>query len=232
MMRRSAGLLFCLVLAACSGTPRPRPAATPAAPRPTPAPEVVAAPPPISANQSVWTRTAGLRLRGESSMTTMPYLFMRLEVLRADTTELLVRCVHCPGAPTGWIARESVVHYAPMPLQATRMELADFALAVRNAASRRDLNALRQVMTRHFAGSLEPVEAGNGEILARWEREGFRDLDRMPFLMDRGIVPVGSTPVWAAPPQYAATPGYGDLRTGFRRGANGWEWLFLVANGR
>lgn len=38
--------------------------------------------------------------------------------------------------------------------------------------------------------------------------------------------------VWAAPPEYATDRRYADLRAGFRRGAEGWEWIFLVQDGR
>lgn len=228
-MRRFVPLL--LVLAACGGPARPRPVAAP------PAPPVEVAPaapvtPPVALGQSVWTRSPGLRLRGETGMTTLPHIFMRLEVLRADTTDLLLRCAVCPGSPTGWLERGAVVHYAPHPIDAARMELADFAFAVRQAASMRDIQALRPVMARTFAGTLGPVEVGTLETLAAWEREGYRGLDRMPFLMDRGIVTVGTTAVWASPPEYATNPAYADLRAGFRRGPGGWEWVFLVANGR
>ncbi|HEX8391530.1 MAG TPA: hypothetical protein VF665_04150 [Longimicrobium sp.] len=229
-MRRFVPLL--LLLAACGGPSRPRPAAAPVPP-PAPAVEPAApVPPPIVQFQSVWTRSPGLRLRGETSMTPLPWMFMRLEVLRADTTDLLVRCAVCPGAPTGWLERAAVVHYAPAPIDAARMELADFAFAVRDAASRRDIRALRPVMARTFAGTLGPVEVGMLETLAAWEREGYRSLDRMPFLMDRGITTVSTTQVWASPPEYATNPAYADLRAGFRRGPEGWEWVFLVANGR
>lgn len=229
-MRRSVFLL--ILLAACAGPSRPRAAVPAAAPVPAMVAEAAPAPSPIAQFQSVWTRVPGLRLRGETSMTPLPFTFMRLEVLRADTTELLVRCAVCPGTPSGWLERSAVVHHAPAPIDAAQMELADFAFAVRDAAARRDIQALRPVMARTFAGTLGPVELGMLETLAAWEREGYRALDRMPFLMDRGIVTVSTTQVWASPPEYATSAAYADLRAGFRRGANGWEWIFLVANGR
>jgi hypothetical protein len=34
--------------------------------------------------------------------------------------------------------------------------------------------------------------------------------------------------VWAAPPEFVNQRGYSDLRAGFRRGAGGWEFSFLV----
>ena len=61
--------------------------------------------------------------------------------------------------------------------------------------------------------------------------EQYRTLDRMPFVLDRGVATVVGTPVWAAPPDYAADSRYGDLRAGFRRGPQGWEWIFLVRGG-
>lgn len=226
-MRRAA-VPFLLVLAAC-GTPR-RPA--PAPPPPVAPPAVQPAPPPpIVQFQSVWTRDAGAQLRTEAGGVPLPYVFMRLEVLRADTTDLLVRCVHCPGAPEGWIGREGVVHAPLRPVDAARLNLADFVLAVREAAAQRDMEALRPVMSRDFVHSLGPLDMGLLETFAAWEREAYRTLDRMPFVLDRGVATVVGTPVWAAPPEYASQQGYGDLRAGFRRGPQGWEWIFLVRGG-
>lgn len=221
--------LLLLALAACAAPPRP-PAPAPSPEPPAPAAEPVA-PPAVAVGASVWNRDPGARLRGGAAMTVLPYLFLRLEVLEADSAELRVRCVHCPGVPEGWIGREQVVHRAETPLTAARMELADFALAVREAGLRRDVAALRPVMARDFAHELGPIDPGLLETLAAWEREGYRALDRLPFLLDRGVASVPGTPVWAAPPEHAATLLYRDLRAGFRRGAEGWEWLFLVRDG-
>lgn len=232
-MPRSTALAVFLLLAACRAPAPQRPAPVPPPPEQPAAAveEAPAPPPPIVAFQSVWTRDAGARLRGETSMTAVPHAFMRLEVLRADTTDLLVRCVHCPGAPQGWIEREAVVHAVRPPDEAREMELVDFVLAVRDAAARQDLETLRAAMSREFVHSLGPLDMGLLETLAAWEREQYRTLDRLPFILDRGIVPVPGTPVWAAPPEFASVLGFQDLRAGFRRGENGWEWIFLVRGG-
>ena len=230
-MRRAAVLSLLCLLAAC-GAPARRPAPVlPPPVAPPPAPAVQPAPPPIVQFQSVWTRDAGSQLRTDAGTVPLPYVFMRLEVLRADTTDLLVRCVHCPGAEEGWIGREHVVH-APLRTEAAaRLDLAEFVLAVRQAASQRDVDALRAVMARDFVHSLGPLDMGLLETFAAWEREAYRTLDRMPFVLDRGVATVTGTPVWAAPPEYASQQGYGDLRAGFRRGPQGWEWIFLVRGG-
>jgi len=224
-MPRTCLVLPLLLLAACPAPARRAPS-PPVAPVVEPPPPPPAPPPPTM----VWTREAGQSLRGENSPVPLPYVGMRLEVLRSDTTELLVRCVHCPGTPMGWIAPESVVHQPRRPLEAAQLELGDFVLAVRDAASRRDVAALRQVMSRDFVHQLGPAETGVLIAVGDWEREGYRDLDRLPFILDRGVVPVPGTQVWAAPPEFAARPNYADLRAGFRRGARGWEWIFLVRN--
>jgi hypothetical protein len=225
-MRRYAVPIAFLALAAC---PAPRQPVPPPAPAPVQAGPP--APPAIVQSQSVWTRDAGLQLRGEAGAVVLPFVFMRLEVLRADTTELMVRCVHCPGGPSGWLARESVVHVPPDVASAAEMELADFALAVRDAASRRDVPALRRAMSRDFVHTLGPIDPGILETLAEWEREGYRSVDRLPFLLDRGIASVAGTAIWAAPPEYASDLRYNGLRAGFRRGREGWEWVFLVSGG-
>lgn len=229
-MPRTAVLIVCLLLAGCTRPPT-RPARVPPPAAPAPAENPHAAPPPIVAFQSVWTRDPALQLRSEAGGVLLPYAFMRLEVLRADTTDLLVRCVHCPGAPQGWIAREQVVHVVRAPADARGLDLAEFVLAVREAAARQDVQALRPVMPRDFVHSLGPLDMGLLETFAAWEREQYRTLDRLPFILDRGVAAVVGTPVWAAPPEFAASLGYRDLRAGFRRGPEGWEWIFLVRDG-
>jgi hypothetical protein len=232
-MRRLAVPILCALLAGCGTPPRHPAPVAPVVPPPPPAviDTTPPAPPPIAAGQNVWTRDAGTLLRGETSGVTLPYVFMRLEVLRADTTDLLVRCVHCPGAPQGWISRESVVHWVRPPAQTRKLDLAEFVLSVRDAAARQDVETLRQSMSREFVHTLGPLELGLLETLAAWEREGYRTLDRLPFILDRGVATVPGTPVWAAPPEFASTLGYQDVRAGFKRGTDGWEWIFLVRDG-
>ncbi|HVH12813.1 MAG TPA: hypothetical protein VM759_07170 [Longimicrobium sp.] len=228
-MRRTAVLSLSLALAACAAPARgPAPAPPPPAAPPATLP---APPPPIAQFESVWTRTAGAQLRTEAGGIPLPYVFMRLEVLRADTAELLVRCIHCPGTPEGWLGRENVVHAPRPPETAARLDLAEFVLAVRTAASMRDVEALRGMMARDFVHSLGPIDMGLLETFAAWEREQYTALDRMPFVLDRGVAAVIGTSVWAGPPEYAADHRFGDLRAGFRRGAQGWQWIFLVRGG-
>ena len=231
-MHRLAVLVFCLLLAACGGPGRrPAPIAPPAPPPVIPAVPVPPPPPRIVAGGSVWTRDAGLQLRTPAGGVTLPYLFMRLEVVRADTTDLLVRCVHCPGTPEGWLERAGVVHIVRPPQEARRLDLAEFVLAVRDAAARQDVQTLRSAMSGDFVHSLGPLEMGLLETFAAWEREQYRTLDRLPFILDRGVATVRGTPVWAAPPEWAASLQYRDLRAGFQRGPDGWAWIFLVRDG-
>ena len=177
-----------------------------------------------------WTREPGVFLRGETSGVRIPYAFMRLEVLRVDSAGVFVRCRFCPGEPTGYVDTAKVVHRVRSPAEAAQMELPDFVLALREAAIRRDYEALRAVMPRDFIHSFQAGE-GTLEAVAAWRAHRFNDLARFPFLLDRGVVIVPGSNVWAAPPEYAMLAGYNDLRAGFRRGPNGWEWLFLVRPG-
>lgn len=226
MLRSALPLL--LALAACAA---PRATVPPPVPPPPAAAPAEPAPPAIAVGASVWNRDPGAALLGETSGTTLPFLFMRLEVLEAEGGRLRVRCARCEGYPEGWISEDAVVHRPLAPREAARLELADFALAVRHAALARDVEALRPVMARQFSHQLGPLEPGTLETFAAWEREGYRTLDRLPFLLDRGIATVHGTAVWAAPPEFTTTLEYADLRAGFRRGPDGWEWLFLVRDG-
>jgi hypothetical protein len=207
-----------LALAACTPPPRPRPA-----PAPPPAPP---APPPFTATE-VWSAEPGLVLRGDSGSITLPWAFMRLAVARVDSTELLVRCMVCRGFPAGRVERSRVVHEARAPIDARQGGLAEFALAVREAARRKDIEALRRVMARDFISTLEGPE-GPGEAIAGWQGPRANDLERVAGLLDRGIVSTGGGGVWAAPPEFVNQRGYSDLRAGFRRGRDGWEFIFLV----
>jgi len=172
----------------------------------------------------------GLVLRGDSAAVTLPWAFMRLQVLRVDSAELLVRCLVCRGAPTGMLSRASVVHEVRAPADAAKLELADFALAVREAARLRDYDALRAMMSRDFVYSLDDA-GGMLEAVGAWQGRRTSDLQRLPSLLDRGILSAGPSGVWASPPEYVTQRGYNDLRAGFRRGPDGWKFIFLVRPG-
>jgi hypothetical protein len=123
-----------------------------------------------------------------------------------------------------------VVYEPRAPLEARQLGLAEFALAVREAARRRDIPALQRVMSRDFVSTLEGPE-GPGEAIAGWQGPRANDLERLSGLLDRGIVSTGGGGVWAAPPEFVNQRGYADLRAGFRRGTQGWEFIFLVRSG-
>jgi len=223
-MKRYAAALF-LVAAACASPPPPPPAPPPIPPL-EPFPTVVA---PIVQPVEVWSREAGLLLRGPVP-TRLPYLGMRLAVVQDAGDSLQLRCVVCPGAPTGWADRGRVIWVAQTPADARNGDLAEFVLAVRTAAARRDSAALRVAMSRTFVHAHGGTE---GVIPAVRDLMGTRsqNLARLPGLLDRGVATVPGTRVWAAPPEYATTPNYPDLRAGFMRGEDGWEWIFLLRPG-
>jgi hypothetical protein len=220
---RALSICALVLASACGGPPRPAPAPPPPAPPPPP-------PAPVFAPAEVWTRDAGAVIQGAGFTATVPLVFTRLEVLRVDSARLLVRCPRCPGQPIGHIDTARVAHTPTTPELAARMDLADFVLAVRDAARRRDIPALRSAMSRDFIHSLEGGE-GVLEAVAAWQLRNHADVDRLPALLDRGVANVLGTAVWAAPPEYAQNLSFLDLRAGFRRGADGWEWIFLVRSG-
>jgi hypothetical protein len=224
-LRRVAVMALCAV-AACVPPPRPVPVLPPPPPAP-PAPPP--GPPPFTATE-VWTARPGLVLRGETGAEALPWAFMRLQVLRVDSAELLVRCLVCRGAPTGMLPRESVVSTVLPPAEAAQQELADFVLAVREAARLRDYATLRALMSRDFTYSLDDPE-GVLEAVAGWQGRRASDLERLPALLDHGLMAMGPGGVWAAPPAFVTQPGYNDLRAGFRRGPAGWQFIFLVRPG-
>jgi len=211
--------LLPLALAACGG------------PRATPAPPLPALPPipavaPAATPTEVWTREPGVVLSGPPAVI-LPRLGMRLVVLAAAGDSLRVQCNTCPGMPTGWLSRLRVVWAPVTPAEARAGDLADFLIAVRHAALRRDVAALRPVMSRTFIHSLS---AGEGvlEAVGAWAGHRSGDLGRLPGLLDRGVTTVPGTSILAAPPEYVGVAGYPDLRAGFQRGPAGWEWIFLV----
>jgi hypothetical protein len=214
------GVAAALLLATACGAPRPRPVAAP--PPPPVAPDA-----PLT---EVWTRGAGVVLAPDSAgaPVTVPYAAMRLFVLRADSARLLVRCEHCPPPAVGWVERARVVERPRTPaLAANEADLAEFAVAVREAARRRDVEALRVVMDPLFVHDLDGRD-GIIQAVGDWQAEGFRRLDRVPALVDRGLTPMPHTAVWASPPAYASLDGFQDLRTGFQRVNGRWRWIFLV----
>jgi len=216
---RLGAALLALALAACGPRPAPPPPPLPAL---TPLPAVAPAPVPTE----VWTREPGAVLRGPSAVV-LPRLGMHLVVMAADGDSLRVRCNSCPGVPTGWLSRARVVWAPASPSEARAGELAEFVAAVRTAALRRDVAALRPVMSRTFVHSLSGAD-GVLEAVSAWQSVRSADLGRLPALLDRGVSSVPGTPVWAAPPEYVTVAGYPDLRAGFQRSAAGWEWIFLV----
>ncbi|HET6231689.1 MAG TPA: hypothetical protein VFE05_16565 [Longimicrobiaceae bacterium] len=211
------------VLASASGCGAPR--AVPA-PAPAPAPAVHQA----FGYAMAWTRTAGVALRGDSGSVAIPYASMRLDAYDSDSASIAVRCWACPGSPVGRVDKSDVVYQPKSPAEAASGDLAEFVLAVREAARRHDVDALRPVLSPRFVHATDGPD-GVLEALAFWQSEGFRSLDAVVAVLDRGVVEVQGMGVQAAPPAYALRPGYGALRAGFQRTGGRWQWVFLVHNG-
>lgn len=170
-----------------------------------------------------------MRLRTDSAVVVLPRPFTRLEVLGADSLQVRVRCAVCPEVREGRVERAEVVFEPPSPETAAGEGLAEFALAVREAARRHELGALRSVMVVDFTFSFFGLQ-GADRALAAWEAERFAALDRVPELLDRGLATKDSV-LWAAPPEHFERMDYRGLRLGFRRSPEGrWEWVFLIGS--
>ncbi len=222
LLRKLIFLLFLAVPAACAG----RRAPPPPPPPPPPVVEVEPVAPPFP-HPFVWTMRTDQPIRTESGEVVVPYLFSRLEVLGNDSLGLRVRCSFCPVPVEGWVSPEQVVYEPTTPDLAAHRGLAEFLLAVRDAAARRDLEALQPVMVRNFIAAFDGAE-GPEDAITRWRWEGFRSLDQLPALLDRGVS-TRDRRIWAAPPQYLNELNYRELRAGFWRAGDRWEWLFLVS---
>jgi hypothetical protein len=217
--------LLVVPLLACLAGCFPRTA--PALPEPVQEPEAVVEPFPYAI---AWTRGAERAIRpveGELPPQAVRDPFTRLNVLAVEPEGIRVRCLYCIPAVEGWIDRDDLVFEPLDPTEAAGRGLAEFVLAVRAAVERRDEAALGRVMSRDFTFSLQ---GGGGPIDAfrRWEFQGFRSLDNLPALLDRGIATRDSV-IWVAPPSFLTDPGFQGLRAGFRENPAGrWEWIFLV----
>lgn len=225
--RRSAlpsALILGILAAGCA-------AATPSAPlAPLDPPPAEPAPEPFP-HTVVWTARAGLALEDGQGRRSGPLRpFVRLEVVEDDSIGLRLRCAVCEaeGEPIEGYLQESEVVHTPLPPEVAAWgPLAEFALAIRDAAARRDLPMLAPAMAPDFVFSFIGPQNPRTAFDV-WNSEAFTSLDRVPHLLDLGLS-TRDTLIWSAPPAFLDDPSYGDLRLGFRRDPYGrWEWLYLI----
>lgn len=165
----------------------------------------------------------------DSAAIALPYPFTRLDVTGSDSLgHFIVTCTYCPQPVSGSVRPDDVVYEVHAPAEAATGSLAEFALAIRDAAAWRRIDSLSVVMVEDFTFGLSS-QRDRGIALIAWERESYRNLDQVPRLLDAGLVQIGKD-FWVAPEPYALQPGYQGLRLGFERNASTgrWEWLFLV----
>jgi hypothetical protein len=217
-MKIVVGLLFGMAASACAAAPAP-------APPPPPAPEPSLEPLP---HDRAWADRAGLPLRLDSGEEIpLPYLFTPLHVLGRDSAGVRVRCDVCGEGWVGVVSEADLVFDELPPEVAAWGSLAQFALSVRAAAERHDLDALRSVMAPDFSFSFIGTQSP-GAAFAVWRAEQFATLDRVPGLLDQGIA-TRDDRFWVAPPAFVEVPTFRGLRTGFRQRLDGrWEWLYLI----
>lgn len=217
-MRATSLPVLLVLLLSCAAPPPPPPE-----PEPEPAPVVEPFP-----DRFVWTAAPETSLRLEGRRTTVPHLFTRLEVMEPLPDGMLrVRCPTCEEGLEGVVSREDVVHGNAVPVLAAEEGLAEFLLAIRQAADRRDMTALRPVLSPWFTHSVEAPH-GAGPAIIQWRREGYRSIDRLPTFLDRGVATRDGS-LWMSPPEFLNDPRYSGPRAGFERDEEGrWVWLFLV----
>lgn len=196
--------------------------------RPPPAPEPEPAPPEYEfPHTRVWTAHRDVSLRGDSASVSVPRAFTALTVEDADSLWITVRCPGCDGEPAGRVLHEEVLYEAQSPVQAASGSVAEFALAIRAAAERGDVQALALVMHPEFTFSLVGLQ-GAERARSAWAADGYEVLERIPELLDGGLAPAGGG-LWVAPADFVEETSYSGLRIGFRRSPGGrWEWVFLV----
>lgn len=219
-----AVLFVLLLVSGCGQTPPPPPA-------PPPSPPEEPAPPP--APQAVWTIAPEVAVRHNGSATAIARPLMRLDVegWREDGT-LEAVCAYCDGEVRGGVQPREVIWDPEVPTEAASGTLAEFALAIREAAAWRRIEQLLPVMAPDFTFGFS-AQRDRALTPRAWEWEEYRSLDQVPRLIDEGLVAIGPD-FWVAPEEYAERPGYTGLRLGFRRSEESgrWEWLFLVQGER
>lgn len=175
----------------------------------------------------VWTAHRDVILRGDSASVAVPRAFTALEVEDADSLWLTVRCPGCEGEPAGRVLHGEVLYDAQSPVQAASGSVAEFALAVRAAAQKGDVQALALVMHPEFTFSLVGLQ-GAERARSAWAVHRYEVLERIPELLDGGLAQAGGG-LWVAPADFVEQTSYSGLRIGFRRSPGGrWEWVFLV----
>lgn len=193
-----------------------------------PAPDIRAPAPPPFPSEVVWTAVSDVAIVEENGRAhRLARAFTRLDVIGQDSTGVQVRCGVCPGVAEGTVDHADIL-YAPLaPDVAAWGSVAEFALAVRTAADRRDLQALLPVMGEEFTYSFVGIQSPESAI-AVWRAEEFESLDQVPELLDRGLASHDGR-IWSAPPEFIDQPAYRGLRIGFRQRPEGrWEWIFLI----
>jgi hypothetical protein len=176
----------------------------------------------------IWTAIPDLVIATEAGDSlVIANLFTRLDVIGRDTTGLRVDCSRCEPAVEGYVSEEEIIATHLPPEISAWGEFPEFLLSIRDAAAGRDLAALRPVMNPEFMFSFTGRQTPDA-ALAVWQSEGFRSLDEVPDLLDKGVISEDGR-IWSAPPDFLMDPSYQGPRLGFRQRSDGrWEWLFLI----
>jgi hypothetical protein len=208
-------LLLPLLAAGCAHRPVPLP--------PVPAEETTVEAFPHALG---WTLSSGADLRAsDGEPLPAPRPFTRVEVIGVDSLGLRVRCEGCGGVEA-YADPERLLFEAPPPGVAAWGTLEEFALAIRDAAARRDLESLRPVMSPEFSHGFIGVQTPESAF-ATWIAEDFATLDAVPALLDGGLASRDGR-IWSAPPAFVEELGFRGLRIGFRQSGGRWEWIYLI----
>jgi hypothetical protein len=106
-------------------------------------------------------------------------------------------------------------------------EAADAVAAALKAARKRNLGALRALMTEDFTWSFGGSPSAD-EAMAMWQADG-TVIEKLIGVLEAGCRADEAKTAVTCPPAYTETPGYLGWRAGFVKRGDGWKMSFFVS---